>query len=161
TDHWKQKKKMGGGVTYDMGVYPLNAARYATGLEPIAVTAKASTTRPQIYTDVEETMNFTLEFPGGVSATCEASFGKGMNDLEVTCSNGWYNLSPFQSYSGISGVTSDGIKLNTSIPNEQAKQMDEDAVAIMDGQPVLVPGEEGLRDIRVVEGIHRSASTGK
>src|SRR6185369_5103149 len=44
TDHWKQKKNLGGGVSYDMGVYPLNGVRYATGLEPIAVMAKASTT---------------------------------------------------------------------------------------------------------------------
>ena len=76
TNHWKQQKKMGGGVMRDMGVYPLNAARYATGLEPIAVTAYASTTRPEIYTEVEETMNFDLEFKDGITAKCEASFGK-------------------------------------------------------------------------------------
>src|SRR5882672_9708869 len=28
TDHWKQKKSLGGGCMHDMGVYPLNAARY-------------------------------------------------------------------------------------------------------------------------------------
>jgi glucose-fructose oxidoreductase len=101
TDHWKQKKNMGGGSMYDMGVYPLNAARYSTGLEPIAVTALQSTTRPEIYKEVDETMKFDLEFPGGVTAACETSFGKGMNDLHVKCSKGWYELSPFQSYSGI------------------------------------------------------------
>jgi len=158
TDHWKQRKKMGGGCTYDMGVYPLNAARYSTGLEPIAVSARASTTRPAIYTEVEETMAFDLEFPGGVTALCETSFGKSMNDLNVTCSKGWYKLSPFQSYSGIDGVTSDGVKLNVSIPNEQARQMDDDALAIMNGTPMLVPGEEGLSDIRVVEAIYRSVA---
>lgn len=158
TDHWKQKKKMGGGCTYDMGVYPLNAARYSTGLEPIAVSARATTTRPAIYTEVEETMAFDLEFPGGVTALCETSLGKSMNDLNVTCSKGWYKLSPFQSYSGIDGVTSDGVKLNVSIPNEQALQMDDDALAIMNGTPMLVPGEEGLRDIRVVEAIYRSVA---
>ena len=63
TDHWKQKKKMGGGCMLDMGVYPLNAVRYSTGLEPVAVTAFASTTRPEIYKEVEETMKFDLEFP--------------------------------------------------------------------------------------------------
>ena len=56
---------------YDMGVYPLNAARYSSGMEPVAVTARASTTRPEIYTEVEEMMEFDLEFPGGVVAKCE------------------------------------------------------------------------------------------
>ncbi len=157
TTHWKQKKSLGGGAMYDMGVYPLNAVRYATGLEPIAVTAKASTTRPEIYTEVEETMHFDLEFPGGVTATCETTFGRSINILETKFTNGWYKLEPFQSYSGVKGVTSDGKVLNATIPNQQAKQMDDDAISIMKGKPMLVPGEEGLKDIKVVEAIYRSA----
>ena len=54
---------MGGGSMYDMGVYPLNATRYVTGEEPIAVTARQSTNRPAIYTEVDETMQFNLNFP--------------------------------------------------------------------------------------------------
>ena len=34
--------------------------------------------------------------------------------------------------------------------------MDDDALAIINKKPVLVPGEEGLKDIRVVEAIYRS-----
>lgn len=161
TDHWKQKKAMGGGAMYDMGVYPLNAARYATGLEPIAVTARQSTTRPAVYHEVDETMAFELEFPGGITASCETSFGKSMNELNVHCRDGWYKLEPFQSYSGIKGVTSDGIVLNDSIPNQQAKQMDDDALSILNNKEMRVPGEEGLRDIRVVEAVYRSVREGK
>src|SRR5688572_2453831 len=159
-DHWKQKKAMGGGVMGDMGVYPLNAIRYGTGLEPIAVTAKASTTRPEIYTEVEETMNFELEFPGGVTGTGVASFGKGMNKLRVNNTDGWYELAPFQSYNGVKGTTSDGIALNATVANQQAKQMDDDAAAIINGTPLLAPGEEGLKDTIVVEAIYRSVASG-
>jgi glucose-fructose oxidoreductase len=158
SNHWKQKKAMGGGAMYDMGVYPLNAARYSTGLEPTAVTARQSTNRPEIYTEVDETMEFDLEFPGGVTANCETSFGKNINNLHVTCSDGWYKLAPFQSYSNIKGTTSDGVKLNASIPNQQALQMDNDSQAIIHDTPVLVPGEEGLKDIKVVEAVYRSVA---
>jgi glucose-fructose oxidoreductase len=162
TDHWKQKKALGGGVMGDMGVYPLNAARYSTGLEPIAVTAIASTTRPEIYKEVEETMDFTLEFPGGATAVCQASFGKNMNELQVDCAKGWIRFSPFSAYNGVNGVTSDGMKLNAPIDNEQATQMDDDALAIMNNKALIAPGEEGLRDIKVVEAIYRSvAAKGK
>ncbi|HEY3404842.1 MAG TPA: Gfo/Idh/MocA family oxidoreductase [Ohtaekwangia sp.] len=160
TTHWKQTKSLGGGAMYDMGVYPLNAARYSTGLEPIAVTARQSTTRPEIYKEVDETMNFDLEFPGGVTASCETSFGKNMNSLQVSCEKGWYNLMPFQYYSGLKGTTSDGIALNAVIPNQQAKQMDDDALSIINKTSVLVPGEEGLKDIRVVEAIYKSVREG-
>lgn len=159
SNHWKQKKNMGGGVMGDMGVYPLNAIRYSTGLEPMAVTAKASTTRPDIYFEVEETMTFDLEFANGITAYGMATFGKGINDLKVTCEKGWYGLSPFQAYNGINGMTSDGVKLNTPIANEQASQMDDDASAIVNNTSMLVPGEEGLKDIRVVEAIYRSVDS--
>jgi glucose-fructose oxidoreductase len=152
---------MGGGAMYDMGVYPLNATRYSTGLEPIAVTANQSTNRPAVYTEVDETMAFNLEFPNGITAKCETSFGKSMNDLEVTCSRGWYKLSPFQSYNGINGVTSNGTKLNAATKNQQAKQMDDDALAIMNSTPLLAPGEEGLKDIRVVEAVYKSVAAKK
>lgn len=160
-DHWKQKKALGGGVMGDMGVYPLNALRYGTGLEPIAVTATASTTRPEIYHEVEETMAFELEFPGGVIGHGEASFGKGMNHLRVDCTQGWYELAPFQNYSGIKGATSDGLALDAVVPNQQARQMDDDALAIMHGTPLLCPGEEGLKDTIVVEAIYRAAASGR
>ena len=39
--------------------------------------------------------------------------------------------------------------------------MDDDAQAIRQGKPMLVPGEEGLRDIRIVEAIYKSAATGQ
>lgn len=161
TDHWKQKKSMGGGAMYDMGVYPLNAVRYSTGLEPISVLARQSTDRPDIYKEVDETMAFELEFPGGITAKCETSFGKSMNSLQVNAKNGWYKLTPFQAYNGVGGVTSDGIKLDAAISNQQAKQMDDDALAIMNKSAVMVPGEEGLKDIRVVEAVYRSVAGNK
>ncbi len=156
-NHWKLKKEMGGGAMYDMGVYPLNACRYVTGEEPVAVTAQQFTDRPDLFTEVDETTRFQLEFPSGAVTECEASFGKSMNSLHVTASNGWYKLEPFQSYSGINGSTSDGRILNKSIPNQQAKQMDDDSFAILNDENVLVPGEEGRRDIKIVEAIYLAA----
>ena len=35
--------------------------------------------------------------------------------------------------------------------------MDDDALAIMNKSSLLVPGEEGLKDIRVVEAVYKSA----
>ncbi|MEM7106080.1 MAG: Gfo/Idh/MocA family oxidoreductase [Bacteroidota bacterium] len=161
SDHWKQKKEMGGGAMYDMGVYPLNATRYATGMEPIAVlSANHSTKRPEIYTEVDETTEFILQFPEGILARGATSLGKGFNKLQVDCANGWYNLQPMQSYNGVRGETSTGERLDKTIANQQASQMDNDAIAIKENQDVIVPGEEGMLDIRIVEAIYKSAATG-
>ncbi len=158
TDHWKLRRDMGGGAMYDMGVYPLNAVRYATGMEPVSVKATYEYERPEIFKNADEITHFELTFPEGITASCTTSLAENLNMLHIDCEKGWYELSPFQSYTGIRGKTSDGQLLNQVIPNQQARQMDDDALAILQKKPVMVPGEEGLKDIRIVEAIHRSAS---
>jgi glucose-fructose oxidoreductase len=159
TDHWKLERDKGGGAMYDMGVYCLNAARYVTGQEPIAVFAQEFNNNPEKYQKSDMTTNFQLEFAGGVVANCTTSIGMNVNYLNVTATKGFYNLSPFQTYSGIKGVTSDGI-LEKVIPNQQTKQMDDNALSIINDTPMLVPGEEGMKDILVVEAIQKSAREG-
>ncbi len=161
TNHWKQSKALGGGAMGDMGVYALQGARLATGEEPINVYAQASTTRPEIYKEVEETMMFMLEFPSGAKAACQTSFGINMNFLQVNYEKGWLKLEPQSAYKGIKGSLSDGTIINHAINSQQAKQMDEDCLAILNGTDLIAPGEEGLRDIRVVEAIYKSVASGK
>lgn len=158
---WRTDAELGGGTMYDLGVYPLNAARYTTGEEPISVTAKQMTTRPEIFTETDETTHFTLEFPSGAIAHGKTSVGKDMHELYVDCEKGWYTLQPFSMYSGVKGKTSDGKILAPFEGMQQAKQMDDDALAILNNTPVIVPGEEGLKDIRIVEAIYKSAKTGE
>lgn len=157
---WKLKKEMGGGAMYDMGVYPLNAARYSTGMEPVSVSATHTTNRPEMFDEVDETTIFDLEFPDGITASCRTSFGETINNLEINCRDGWYYLRPFQSYTGVKGKTSDGKILEPFGKNQQAVQMDNDAMAILMNEPVLVPGEDGLRDIEILEKIYESAANG-
>ncbi len=161
TDHWKMERDKGGGSMYDMGVYSLNAARYAVGEEPLAVVAQEKTDEPERFSKADETTMFQLEFPGGALANCMSSFAMNINTLEVTTENGWYRLQPFQAYNGVKGMNSRGEAIHHFIENEQTKQMDDDALAILNNTGVLVPGEEGLRDIRVVEAIQRSAREGR
>ncbi|NHN24714.1 Gfo/Idh/MocA family oxidoreductase [Flavobacterium jejuense] len=157
---WRLDSKLGGGTMYDLGVYALNASRYATGEEPISVVAKQKTTRPDIFTETDETTHFTLEFPSGAIAHGKTSVGKDMHLLHVDCEKGWYQLAPFSMYNGVKGNTSDGQLLNQYIENQQAKQMDDDALAIINNKPFIVPGEEGLKDIRIIEAIYKSSKTG-
>jgi glucose-fructose oxidoreductase len=73
---------------------------------------------------------------------------------------GWYHLEPMQSYEGVKGETSDGKKLDQEVDKQQARQMDNEALAIVEKRPPVVPGEEGLRDVRLVQAIIQSAQTG-
>jgi glucose-fructose oxidoreductase len=64
-----------------------------------------------------------------------------------------------QRYQGVSGRTSDGKRLDLTVDNQQARQMDDDALAILEQRAPLVPGEEGLCDIRIVQAILNAAQT--
>lgn len=164
TDHWKQKKEMGGGVMYDMGVYAIQGARLATGEEPIAVTAQQYTTRPDVYKNgLDETSLAQLIFPSGARASIQSSYGMNMNYLHVTGSKGTLMMEPYSAYNGVKGAWSNGGIINHpyEVPTEQVMQMDDDAAAIMNKKPMLVPGEEGLRDIKIVEAIYAAAKSGK
>ena len=102
-----------------------------------------------------------LEFPGGVFADIKTSFGENINFLDVTCEKGDINMRPYSAYAGVRGTSPLGeINFPYQVPQQQAMQMDDDAMAIMQGKAMQVPGEEGLRDIRVVEAIYKSAGSG-
>jgi glucose-fructose oxidoreductase len=164
TDHWKQKRELGGGVMLDMGVYAIQGARLGTGMEPLSiVSAKTSTTRPDVYKDgLAETAVATLEFPGGVMANIKTSFGENVNFLNINCEKGMIKMAPYSGYNGQKGTSPLGeIYKPYDVPWQQANQMDDDALSIMQKKPMLVPGEEGLRDIRIVEAILKSAETGQ
>lgn len=161
TDHWKQKKEMGGGVLYDMGVYAIQGARLGSGMEPVAVfDAKTSTTRPEIYKNgLDETTEAKLEFPGGVIAQIKTSFGENINFLDVECEKGALKMAPYSGYAGVRGQSPLGeINFPYQVPQQQRMQMDDDAMSILQNKAMLVPGEEGLRDIRIVEAIYKSAA---
>ena len=159
-DNWRMKKAMGGGAMYDMGVYPLNGARFLSGLEPIAISASHEKSHPKIFKEVDETTNFTLEFANGVTADCATSVVKNYNIARIESKQGWVQLDPMSTYSGVKGMSSAGEVLPAISGMQQTLQMDNDALAILGKGPILVSGEEGMRDIHVVQAAFESASKG-
>lgn len=157
-DNWRMKKDMGGGALYDMGVYPLNGARYLTGLEPIAVSAVHEKSHPEIFKEVDETTFFTLEFANGLQADCGTSVVQAFNVARIECESGWYKLDPMSEFVGVTGKTSKGDVYPPIKAMQQTLQMDNDALAILNKTPVFVPGIDGLRDIHVVQAAFASAA---
>lgn len=159
---WRAKKAMGGGALYDMGVYTVNGIRYATQQMPKRViSAKQYTKRPNLFKEVDETTEYQLELENGLIAFGKTSVGESDNFLKVSCANGHYQLSPMQAYNGVVGNRSDGVLLDTFVDSQQAFQMDDDALALLENRPMMIKGEEGLEDIRIIQAIIKASETGK
>lgn len=158
---WRVDKELGvAGALYDVGVYAVQAQLYSAGQLPLRVTAKHSTEREEHFDEVPETYEWTLEFEGGRKAEGWSSYGKDGNHIRAEVEEGKIEIQPAYGYSGQKGNTPEG-PMDFEHVNQQALQIDGQALSILNKTPSKVPGEMGRRDIRVLRGIMEAAETGK
>lgn len=158
---WRIEKQLGvAGALYDLGVYNVQALLYSAGETPVSVTARHSTERKEIFQEVPETYEWTLEFSGGRQGTGMTSYGRKGNHLRVEVEKGRVEIAPAYGYSGQKGKTPDG-PMDFPRVNQQALQIDGQVEAILKNIPSRVPGEMGRRDIQVIRGIMEAADSGK
>ena len=159
---WRLKKAMaGGGPLQDVGVYCIQGICYTSGLEPIAVTAKEGPkTDPEKFKEVEQSISWEFEMPGGLKAQGTCSYAENMSYLKAEAEKGSFQLDPAYGYNGLAGSTPAG-KMDYPKMNQQAKQMDDFAMAIKNKRPTPVPGEMGRRDVKIIQAIYQSAASGK
>lgn len=159
---WRLKKALaGGGAMMDVGVYALNGARYATGEEPLWVTAQETKTDPVKFAEVDETVTFQLGFPGGALASCGTTYNfNNYERLYLIGDKGFAELSPAFGYGPINGKTHLG-PMNQPVVSHQAAQMDGLADCILNGSPDPdMTGEEGLKDMLVIDAVYESIRRG-
>jgi predicted dehydrogenase len=152
----------GGGPLMDVGIYALHATRYLSGEEPTQVSAIATTTDPVKFKEVEESVAWQMKFPSGLIAHCAATYKfNGLNHFNVYADQGWYGLDPAYNYSGIKGRRGDGAEIKFPSIDQFAAEMDDFSQSILNNQPTRVPGEEGLRDVKIMMAIYEAARTGQ
>jgi glucose-fructose oxidoreductase len=164
---WRLDKALaGGGSMMDIGIYSLNAARYISGEEPVAVSAMTSTDRsdPRFHS-VEDRIDWQFLFPSGALANCVSSYSSNHNAYRLTGVDGWVGLEPATSYGGQRMWVRQNNQTEERTPPPLAKdqfvgQLDHFAECAMSGREPLVPGEEGLKDMRLIEAIYRAANEG-
>ncbi len=164
-NQWRLNKALaGGGSLMDIGIYSINGSRYMTGEDPIWVTAQETKTDPEKFTaGVDETVQFQLGFPSGATASCLSSYN--INYLDrffLSADNGFAELLPATGYGPIEGRTNRGPLTQPHVTHQTA-QMDAMAAIILDGvtPPVPIDGNEGVKDLKVIDGIYEAVRTGK
>ncbi len=157
------KKYSGGGPLMNLGVYCIQASRYITGEEPVAVTAQFGIkTDLEKFSEVEESISWQMEFPSGAVCTSTSSYNANIDRLYVAAAEGFMELSPAVSYGPYRGKTTKG-ELNFPDINQQAAQMDGICKVIIEGKPLPdhIAGMEGWKDMKVIDAIYKAAKTGK
>ena len=161
---WRLKKAMaGGGPLMNLGIYCVQCNRYTLGEEPISVTAQfGPITNKAFFTEVEESITWQLRFPSGAVGTSTSTYNCTIDRFYAGAENGFFELSPAISYGPFRGRTTNG-ELKFPDINQQTTQCDAIAKFLLDGQllPSHITGEEGMKDMRILEAIYEAARTGK
>jgi predicted dehydrogenase len=157
----------GGGPTYDIGIYDINAARYIFQDEPLSVSAECARIDKPEFQHIEESMAVILKFPNERLASIIYSFGAVATDsFRVIGSKGELSLDPAYTYKG-------GKKLRLSIggsknretyfkPRDQfSSEIDYFSNCVRENLVPEPSGLEGLADIKIIEAIYLSAETKK
>jgi predicted dehydrogenase len=164
---WRLNKTLaGGGSMMDIGIYALNASRYLSGEEPTEVNAMIyNTPGDPRFKEVEENVNFQLRFPSGILANCSSSYGYfHQSHYRVAGTEGRLQMDPATWYNGLRLKVERGNKIeDIDLPERDhfAAEMDHMSGCVMENKEPLTPGEEGLRDLKIIAAVYEAASTGK
>ena len=182
SDQWRLDKQLaGGGPLPDIGNYSLKAFRYLTGEEPTEISAMLyqPTDNPK-FKEVEQSVAWTMRFPGGVLATCTSAYDyQETKRFRVFFERGWLELDPATDYYRHNMKISHPVpkrgqepgdvvefeSVTEDVPitpkNQFALQLDHMAECVLQNRTPKTPGEEGLRDVQLIETIYRAAREGR
>lgn len=162
---WRLNRKLaGGGPLMDVGIYSLNACRYLTGEEPDKIEGYSSVIdKDGRFKEVEENVGWTMRFPSGIVATCNTTYGAPMEGYyRVHGSQGVLHVEPAFGYEGlhlkanIKGEPPIDEPNPAKDPSQFVAEADYFAKCVFENKVPRSSGEEGLRDMALMEEIYKS-----
>jgi predicted dehydrogenase len=162
---WRLDKKLsGGGPLMDVGIYCLNASRYLTGEEPTEVSGFSSVVdHDGRFVEVEETLTWSMKFPGGALASCTCTYGSPMPGyFRVRGSRGTITMEPAFNYDKLLLVgqweREEPLELAPDEPDPMQFLREADSMAdcVLENKEPKTSGQEGLRDMEIIARIYRS-----
>jgi predicted dehydrogenase len=166
-DNIRLQHQMGGGPTFDLGIYAINAMRYIFESEPVEVTAFVERKRDdKRFEEVEEMISAVLRFPGERLATFTASFGAADSSFyEIIGTKGKLCVDPaFEYAEGLKHCLTIGEKVQEKSFKKRdqfAPELIYFADSILSGREIEPSGYEGLADVLIMEALFESADRGK
>jgi predicted dehydrogenase len=160
------RKLCGGGPLTDLGVYCLNTCRWLVDEDPIAASGAVRWVRDRRrYKEVEEGIAFRLDFRSGLVLQGTAAYSAAFSSfVHVHGEKGWAELAPafaFEEERRLSGKIAGRWFAKTFKPiDEFALELDYFSECIRKDRKPKPDGEQGLRDIIIIDAIYRAAKKG-
>jgi glucose-fructose oxidoreductase len=156
------QRALGGGTLYDIGIYCINAARYLFQDEPVKVFANRIHSDDTRFSEVEEMVSASLVFPQDRLATFICSFGAAdVSTYQIVGTKG--DLVVNNAYEFASSIThtltiKGKKKQRTFAKRDQfAPELVYFSDCILKDKAPEPSGAESMADVRVINGLYRSA----
>jgi predicted dehydrogenase len=161
-----KSSRNGGGPLYDIGVYCINAARYCFSAEPTDVWATATRSSDRRFRNVDETICAVMRFGDERIASFTCSFGAAdQSKFTLVGTRGSLTMDPAYEYAaGLAYEFKSGQrsrKKELSKSDQFAAELLYFSECVLNNRDPEPSGEEGLADVRIVEGMLRSIATGR
>ena len=155
------KKLCGGGPLTDLGVYCINTTRWLVDEDPIAATGISWVREKRRYKEVEEGVAFRLDFKSGLVLQGTAAYSAAFSSfVHVHGEKGWAELGPafaFEEERRLCGkVGGKWFDKTFKAMDEFVLEIDEFASCINENREPEPSGEQGLRDIIIIDAIYRA-----
>ena len=112
---------------------------------------------------MDESITFQLGFPSGAISSCLSTYSmNGLDKFYLNAEKGFAEMQPSTGYGPIKGRTNKG-ELDHPHVIHQTVQMDRMSEIILEGKQPIVPvdGEEGLKDLKIIDAIYAAIKSGK
>jgi predicted dehydrogenase len=161
----RAREDVGGGALLDLGVYPVNAARYLFDQEPTEVFAYADIGGDDRFPDVDHTATAVMRFPDGRLANFGISQAVApVSSFQLVGTKGDLRVEGAYDYVGERQhvlTVEEKSKRKKFKPRDQfAPQLVYFAGCIREGLDPEPSGYEGMSDVRVLVALMESARTG-
>ena len=162
----RTRRRMGGGSLYDIGVYCINAARYVFRAEPTEVMAISVNAAGATLKEIDESTGALLRFEGDRVAAFVTSFNSSdVGFYQIVGTKGDICVDPAYEYA-------EGLEYELTIGGRTTRKRigkrDQFAPELLYFSDCILKhrepepsGEEGLQDVRIVEALYKSATTGR
>ena len=163
-DQWRIDEELaGGGALMDVGVYPLNTARFLLEVDPVAVWGTTRTSGP--FAGVDEHVEFGVEFPDAIGNFSASFSGHSNGELSILGTEGRLELRDAFDVAADRRLvveTDDGtIELDGFGRDETVEEFDYFAHCLLTDERPEPDGRDGLVDVETSMAIYRAAEKGE
>lgn len=164
-DQWRLNPDITGYGTsvMDLGIYPINTARFLLERDPVRVKARMSSSH-KAFSDVpDQTAAVMLTLEDDIPLICTTSqHGQDDTHLKIIGTEGIIELSPAFHGEAILRLSTGSLRMTIEdteygAVEEMREEFDYFADRVLNGEPILPDGRHGLADMRTIQAIHESA----